>query len=45
MKRTKEAVEVSGFIMILDKEVFNARRWLVICEDGNSSGMDGKCYK
>jgi hypothetical protein len=45
MKRTKEAVEVSGFIMILDKEVFIARRWLVICEDGNSLGMDRKCYK
>jgi hypothetical protein len=35
----------SGFITNLDKEVFNAKRWLVICEDGNSSGMDRKCYE
>jgi hypothetical protein len=39
MKRKKEAVEVSGFITIFDKEVFNAKRWLVIYEDGYSSGI------
>jgi hypothetical protein len=41
----KESQGVRFYNEFFDKEIFNAKRWLVICEDGNSSGMDRKCYE